>query len=235
MSDRSPARLFAAVSPVALLVIGGAVVIAALLDVPWYLLLALALVLWAAAIALVSLRVMAKSDRPDNVDPFALRVPWRFYVRDAQKAQRDVADTITQTADGPIRDRLQTIHERLGDGVDEVWQISNLGQTLADNRKRIDLDDLKRRLADAENGGGNNSDRVSALSSQLESASRLDERLEATTARLDTLDAQLKDAATRAFELSTAGEIGAAESLISNVDHVVDELEALRLGLEETG
>ncbi len=237
-SDRSPARLFAAVSPLALLVIGVAVIIAALLDVPWYLLLALALVLWAAAIALVALRMMARSDRPDNVDAFALREPWRFYVRDAQKAQRDVSKTIANTADGPIRERLVTIHERLGDGVDEVWQISNLGQTLADNRKRIDLDDLKRRLAKAEDAsatGGDTARQVSALRSQLESASRLEGRLESTTARLDTLDAQLKDTATRAFELSTAGEIGAAESLVSNVETMVDELEALRAGLEEAG
>lgn len=234
MSDRSPARLFAAVSPLALLVIGVAVVIAALLSVPWYLLMALALVLWLGAMALVSLRIMAKADRPDDIDPFALREPWRFYVRDAQKAQRDIAETVTNTPEGPIRERLQTMHGRLGDGVNEVWQISNLGQTLADNRRRIDLDDLKRRLADAEDSGGD-AGRVTALQSQLESASRLDERLETTNDRLDTLDAQLKDAATRAFELSTAGEIGAAESLVSRVDHMVDELEALRLGLEETG
>lgn len=155
--------------------------------------------------------------------------------RDAQKAQREVASAVTNTADGPIRERLQTIHTRLGDGVEEVWQISNLGQTLADNRRRVDLNDLKRRLAKAEDAGGDNASQVSALGSQLESASRLDERLETTTARLDTLDAQLKDTATRALELSTVGEIGAAESLVSNVDHMVDELEALRLGLEEAG
>ena len=235
MSDRSPARLFGAVSPLALLAIGVIVIIAALLDVPWWLLLILAGVLLAGAVSIIALRSMSRADRPDNIDPFALREPWLFYVRDAQKAQREVASAVTNTADGPIRERLQTIHTRLGDGVEEVWQISNLGQTLADNGRRVDLNDLKRRLAKAEDAGGDNASQVSALGSQLESASRLDERLETTTARLDTLDAQLKDTATRALELSTVGEIGAAESLVSNVDHMVDELEALRLGLEEAG
>ncbi len=233
-SQRSPATLFAAVSPLALLVIGIAVVAAALLDVPWYLLLALALVLWLGALAFASLRFMAGADRPNDIDPFALREPWRFYVRDAQKAQREVQSTIAQTKDGAVRDRLESVNRRLADATDEVWRISKLGQSLADGRRRIDTDDLRRQLANAEDSPDGAADRVTALRSQLESASRLDERLDATTNRLDTLDAQLKETVTRSFELSTASEVASVESLVSSVDHMVDELEALRVGLEET-
>ncbi len=231
----APARLFAAVPRVAILVIAAAVVVAALVGAPWYLLLALAFLLWVLALIVTALRFMASNDRPNKVDSFALREPWRHYVSDAQRAQREAAAAVHQVAPGPIRDHLESVEHRLEDAVDEVWQIANLGQSLGDNRKRINLDDIKAKLADSEDDPNTDSARVSALKSQLESASRIDEKLDATTRRLDTLDARLKETVSRTIELSTAGQEAAAEGLAHTVDHMVDELEAVRQGLEEAG
>ncbi|MEE9416521.1 MAG: hypothetical protein V3V01_14650, partial [Acidimicrobiales bacterium] len=103
----APRALFAAVSPRVILIIAVSVLAAALVGAPWWAVLALAAVIWIGALALAGLRYSAGADRPDAIDPFALREPWRFYVRDAKRAERDLAEILQTVSDGPILDRLR--------------------------------------------------------------------------------------------------------------------------------
>lgn len=232
----APGALFAAVSPRILLLIAVAVLAAALIGAPWWGVLALAVTIWLGALALAGLKYSAGADRPDAIDPFALREPWRFYVRDAKRAERDVAEILDTVSAGPVLDRLRSMHDRLDVGVDEVWAIASRAQTLFDARRSIDVDELRRRLGAAEDDPNTSAEQVTALRSQLDSADRLEERLDTAQQRLKTLDARLGETVVRTRELATSvGDIGGADGLAANVNDLVDELEALRLGLEEAG
>jgi hypothetical protein len=91
--------------------------------------------------------------------------------------------------------------------------------------------------AEQEAGAGADADpRVAALRAQLSSAERMTATAADADARLRLLSARLDEAAARAVELSIgAGTDADLAGLGSEVDEVVDQLEALRLALGEVG
>ncbi|NNE72450.1 MAG: hypothetical protein HKN26_02195 [Acidimicrobiales bacterium] len=167
-----------------------------------------------------------------RIDPFALKEPWRFYVREAMQARSRVNESLTALPKGPLRDRLVELANRLGAGVDECWRISRRGQALAEARRTIDSDRIEAELTRAR-VDGESGERVAALESQLAAAQRLDSLVDDTTEQLRTLEARMDETAARAAELASVNS--SPESLgllVDDVSQVVDELEALRLGLE---
>ena len=77
---------------------------------------------------------------------------------------------------------------------------------------------------------------MSSLEGQLASAGRLDEVTGQAEAKLKLLQAQLDETVARAAEMAAqAADSAALGALGDDVDHLVEEMEALRLALDETG
>ncbi len=179
-------------------------------------------------------------NRAEGIDPFSLREPWRSYVRGAMQAQSRFRQAVSQVAPGPLKDRLATIGERLDQGVLETSRVARRGQSLEDARRQIDADGAQQELLALEQSTGQSTAGTSlagtaeALQAQLATAQRIDKVLNDTYDRLRLLDARLDEAVARSLELSvTADDPGDLGGLDSSVGEILEEMEALRLGLEE--
>ena len=179
-----------------------------------------------------------------RLEPARLAQPWRRFVEEALDARARFDRAVARTTAGPLRDRLALIGERVGTGVEECWRIARQGDVLVGALDQVDVTAARRQLDSLRQGGG--ADRPEpgssrhrteqALQAQIDSA----DRLEATARRahddLLLLNARLDEAVARAIELSVqAGSIDELNSLGSDVEHVVGDMEALRQGLEEAG
>lgn len=201
--------------------------------------LGLALVAFAARVAIA----VPGAARPDPIDPFAVSEPWRQHVRAALQAQRRFTDAVEAARAGPLRERLRDIGERVDTGVGQVWRIAQRADDLVEARRRIDPDALRRRLAAATGSSGGAqvaqpaaARTVEALRSQLATAERLDRVIAEADSRLRLLEARLDEAAARSIELSVqAHDLAELGGLGRDVEHLVDDMEALRQAVEETG
>lgn len=168
-----------------------------------------------------------------HIDPFAITEPWRQFVKDALTARNRFDETRRTTRPGPLRDRLDHLRRSIDAGVEECWRVAQQAQVVSDARKRFDAPTLRRRLASLEDAG--NAPAAEAVRAQLGSASRLDTVISDTRAQLEVLEARLTEAVARAIEVAAlAGHDDDLVGLGSDVEQVVDELEALRLALAET-
>lgn len=189
-----------------------------------------------------ALRVAAAVPRNEpraRIDPFALPDPWRGFVVEALKAQVRYEQVVAGAEAGPIRERLRTIGERIDDGVHEAWRIARRGAQLVEARRGIDADDARRNLSRLQSGSvpsGSATERTAqALRSQVEAAERLDDTIVAARDQLQLLDARLDESVARAAELSVRiGDVAELGPVGADVDGLVQEMEALRLALEET-
>ena len=180
-----------------------------------------------------------------RIDPFAVGEPWRRPVQDAIQARNRFAAAIGPARTGPVRDRLVEFSARIDHGVEETWRIALEGQSITEARRRIDrrgaaaeLERLRAAQGEPEAGpptpGSAAEATAAALESQLASADRLDRTLEETKARLQLLNARLDEAVARAAELVVVADKGAdLAGLGAQIDDVVNDMEALRLALEE--
>ena len=169
-------------------------------------------------------------------------------MRDAQQAQQRFHEVVARTQPGPLRERLAEIAARLDRSVAEVGATAQRGHDLGRARARIDKATVERRLAEqraeAERARvddplslDDTTDRtVRSLQSQLDAAQHLDEVSEQAESKLRLLQAQLDEAVARAAELgaTNADADRAVQGVGEDVEHVIVEVEALRLALEET-
>ncbi len=196
--------------------------------------LALALVAWLIAVAIPVVRKHRVRLGPGPVDPFSLREPWRRAVQQAIQAQNRFSVATAGVAPGPLKDRLQLIAARLDQGVQEAGQVAQRGQTLEDVRRQIDTDRVLAELAQVEQSASPSRERtVEALEAQLASAQRIDRVLSETRDRLTLLDARLDEAVARSLELSVGADPSELGGVNTTVDEVLEEMEALRLALDE--
>ncbi|MEM8707784.1 MAG: hypothetical protein AAGE98_15070 [Actinomycetota bacterium] len=225
-----PTVFLAAVSPITVALVAGVGVLAFLLTGSIVAGVVLGLVVYVLRVLLsrqVAKRIAAL---PRRIDPFALREPWRFYVRDAIQARNRFADALADADAGPLRDRLLEIGESLNDGVEQAWEAAQRGQQLTDARRRIDGPRLQREL-DALDG---DDPRRTGLEAQIASHDRVAEREERTQSELERLDVRLDEAVARATELGTRAGSGAElDEVADSIGDVVRDLEALRLGLDD--
>lgn len=193
----------------------------------------------AAAWGLRVLAAVPRNEASERIEPFNLPEPWRHFVVEALEAQVRYEQVVRGAEAGPIQERLRIIGERIDDGVREAWRISRRGAQLVEARQGIDADQARRDLARLEQHGmppGSAAERTAhALGSQIEAADRLDATIVGVRDQLRLLDARLDESVARAAELS-AGIGGAAElgPVGADVEGLVQEMEALRLALEET-
>ncbi len=167
---------------------------------------------------------------PRRIDPFALREPWRFFVRDAITARNRFADALGSAGDGPLRERLLEIGESLNHGVEQCWEAAQKGQQLTDARRRIPADRLRREL----DGLDADDPRRSGIEAQLASHDRFAVREVQTLVELERLDVRLDESVARATELGTrAGGAEDLDAIEASITDVVGAHEALRLGLDD--
>jgi hypothetical protein len=201
----------------------------------------LAVVAWLIAVAIPVGRKHLARRGPGAVDPFSLREPWRHAVQEALAAQNRFRQATAGVAAGPLQDRLTTIGAQLERGVAEAGRVARRGQTLEDVRRQIDtgtiVAELQRLEAVAQVSPTEDSSRAGtaeALRAQLATAERIDGVLDETRDRLGLLDARLDEAVARSLELSVRtddpDQLGGVNT---TVDEVLEEMEALRLALDE--
>ena len=225
-------------SPSGILLAGAGLSAGILLGAPLVVGLPLAAVLWGGRVLLG----MPRGPKREAIDPFGIGEPWRRYVQEALQAQNRYRQAVATAEEGPLRDRLAEIGDRIATGVEECWRIARRGDLLTGARRQIDVAAIQAELASAHANadapwaaGGALEARTQALEAQLGSAQRMEAVIDDTAGRLQVLDARLDEAVTRAIELSVqAGDTTALHGLGTDVDAMVEEMEALRLALEET-
>jgi hypothetical protein len=195
--------------------------------------------LWAGR---VGYAVMKGRPRDEKIEPFTIQDPWRTLVHRAQSTGLKFEDAVRDTAPGPLRDRLTEVGERVQTAVGQAWDIAKRGNALDKAVHALDIEGVRRQLAQAERSAGaagadpTQQAIVRSLHAQLDSAQRLANVAADARDRLQRLNAELAEAVARAVELSlSAADAGAIQPLGSDVENVVGELESLRQALEETG
>lgn len=237
---RTPAVARAVVSPSALLLAGAGTAVGILTGAPIIAAAALGASLWAARVAAAAL--FRKGPRREIIDPFAVGEPWRRFVQDALSAERRFDDTVRRTADGPLRERLDGLGERIHAGVRECWRIACQGAALQKGLQQFDIKEIREELALVEaeiDGAGRNASASlrrtrDALASQEKSFERVRAVAQDARDRLRVLNAQLDEAVARAIELSlSSADPGDISLLAGDIDTLVDDLESLRRAIEE--
>ncbi|MFN0029947.1 MAG: hypothetical protein ACKV2O_22565 [Acidimicrobiales bacterium] len=201
-----------------------------------------------------------RTDRTDHpeIDPFAVSEPWRRFLQHALHAQDQFRVTLRATGRGPLRDQLQDIGASLDAGVGLTWSTAQQGHRLSQARRRIDTGRLTASLdqvpavaerdtaisvdhdilAPDELAADSSSEQHAigqSLRAQLDAARRLDEVITSAEQQLRLLTTQLDEAVARAAELAArAGSDAALGNVAADITRVSDQLEALRLALEET-
>ena len=223
-------------SPSGILLAGAGLSAGILLGAPVAIAAAVGAAAYAARVALA----IPRGPKEEAIEPRVLGEPWRGFVREALDAQSRYAKVVATTATGPLRERMEKIGERIGDGVRECWRIARRGQALEGGLRQLDVAAAQRELAqvvqERQRATDPRLDATSqALEAQIASYQRLASITRETRDRLRLLDARLDEAVARAVELSLAGDDVRLGGLGTDVDTLVGEMEALRQALEETG
>ena len=167
--------------------------------------------------------------------------PWGAFVVAAHDARQRFELAVAGTPPGPVGERLRSVGSRITAGVDEVVRVAHRGQSL---ERALTLLDPARTVAalaraQAELAGAPD-DRllraeVDSLQAQLASSERMSATVLEAGRQLRVLDVRLDEAVARAVEISvgTLDESG-LRALDHDVDDLVDELESLRLALDDT-
>ena len=230
-----PARLeptvfLAMISPMTVGLVAGTIALVLVIGGRWWLAALAAVAVWSLRVGIASRPAVRVKALPRRIDPFALREPWRFFVRDALRAQKRFSAATEALDPGPLRDRLVEIAGRIDQGVKECWDVAQKGQRLTDSRRTIDIAHIRRTLESAELLPGD--PRRSSAEVQLASHDRIQELEDNTQTRLEILDARLEESVVRAAELSArAADVDQLDD-IAAVDGIVGDLESLRLGLD---
>lgn len=174
-----------------------------------------------------------------SIDPFAVNEPWRHAVIDAIKARTRFTQAVKTFRDGPLKASVEAVDSRLDDAVNECWRVARQGQLVADARTNINDREVAWELSQAQAAVGQagptdtRTRRIQSLESQLQTAARMDALIASTKEQLDLLNARLDEAVTRAIELSVSNQAGEVGALGSDVDRIVDDLQSLRLAIED--
>ncbi|MEO7429277.1 MAG: hypothetical protein ABIY48_07820 [Acidimicrobiales bacterium] len=184
-----------------------------------------------------------RAPKDQRIDPFTLSEPWRRCVQDALEAHARFREAVRGARSGPTQDRLREIDDRVETGVREVWRIARRGDDLVDARRRLDPDTIRREVASMQPVGGppittgSTAERtLESMQAQLATVERLERVIADADGRLKLLNARLDEAAARTIELAVqASDVSDLGGLGDDVDQMVDEMEALRQAIEETG
>ncbi|MDQ2678779.1 MAG: hypothetical protein M3Y51_08545 [Actinomycetota bacterium] len=196
-----------------------------------------AVVVGLGAFAVRVLAAVPRAPQRPGINPRALEDPWRTVMQEILDASHRFDTALGGVRQGPLRERLGQIGDRLETAVDEAWRIASAGQALSTGRRQIDGGRIVAELHAAESAPKTErSDRtIAAIRSQLASAERLDRTINDTYDQLRLLDARIDETVTRTVELSvTQSDADAVGGLGDEVESIVGDMEALRQAVEET-
>jgi hypothetical protein len=225
----------AVMAPSAILLAGAGAAVAIVTGLP-------ALAIVGAGVLAYGARVLSMLPRlrhRSNIDPMSIADPWRSFVREALDAQRRYRKAVASAAPGPMRDKLVEIGGRVDDGVDECYRIAKRGDALVDAIDNLDAVSARKDLETAKAAaratpGDAQEGTVKALQAQVDSADRLISVARDAQDKVRLLDARLDEAVARAVELSIrADDVGQLGDVGGDIDGLVNEMESLRVGLEE--
>jgi len=219
------------ISPITVGLVAGTVALVLLLGGAWWAAVIAGVAVWVGRVLVAGRLARRARALPPRIDPFALREPWRFFVRDALSAQGRFAAALAEVEPGPLRDRLDDIGLRVERGVAECWEVAQRGQRLTDTRRGVDIDRVRRTLETM--APGTDDPRRASAEVQLASHDRIRALEDDTRDRLEVLDTRLEESVVRVAELSArAGDLNLIEDVADAVDGIVGDLESLRLGLD---
>jgi hypothetical protein len=182
--------------------------------------------------------LLPRKQRGSRIDPMTIADPWRSFMREALDAQRRYRKAVSASSEGPMRDRLIEIGERVDAGVEECWRIARRGDALVEAISNLDVPNARAELEQAKKESRDDAKdpTVQSLQAQLDSADRIINVAQDAQDKLRLLDARLDEAVARAVELSIQAEdVGELGGLGGQVDDVVSDMETLRVSLEEAG
>ncbi len=192
---------------------------------------------WAARVGVAVPRGPVK----ERIDRRTVSGSWQRFVDEAVEAKQRFETATERASDGPLKDRLLGVGEQIDRFVERSYRVAQSGQQLSEARALIDVDSIVAELDDVQRGGqadpGSNRERAAtSLKAQLASADRMDATIAETRSQLMLLDARLDELVTRSIELSvTGGDLGSIGSVDRELQSVVDELEAVRLAVDDVG
>jgi hypothetical protein len=250
----------AVTKPSAILLAGAGASVAILGGLPLLAAVGVGALAYGARVALA----LPRRKRAERIELASLPEPWRHFVREALDAQRRYRGALATATAGPLRERLTDIGTRIDQGVRECHRIARRGAALEGGLTALDADEARRELAALINsmpgdvqpvlwrahGGGQDIavaaagagvsphyvQTIEALQAQVASADRLGRVAQDARDRLSLLDARLDEAVARAVELSLRAEdVAELSGLGGDVEQLVDEMETLRVALEEAG
>lgn len=220
------------------IVVGGAGAAAAILGgLPLLAIAGVGALVYLARVAMM----LPRRQKGERIDAMSISDPWRGFVQEALDAQRRYRKAVSAATEGPMRDRLIEIGERIDEAVGECWRVARRGDALVDAIGNLDPVSARRDLDAAKKAakttrGEAQDETVKALEAQVASADRLTDVARDAQDKLRLLDARLDEAVARAVELSiTADDVGELGGLGGDVEGVVSEMETLRQSLEEVG
>jgi len=177
-----------------------------------------------AVVAVVLLR--RRTPRQVAIDPFTISERWRRHVAAALASQRRYRELVRDTADGPLRDRLDAIDRDVQHAVTEIWDIARRGDELDDALSALHTITLAARIDTT-----TDPQTKASLQSQLDAATRLQATRDDTDAQLRLLTTRMGELVAQAAEVSVG--TSDTELLGTAVTDVVTELEALRLAIND--
>lgn len=177
------------------------------------------------------------------IDPNKLQPRWRTAVEEALASRRRFQEVFSRSAPGPVRQRLEELAERVDEVVLACWRAAANAQAAEHALSGIDplsvterLKRVRRDLEAAERRGSPEADRLRLESEQLtaqhQSAHRVLNSLEETEEKLRLLDLRLDAAVLQAVDLVLLPS-GGAERIDSEMDRLIDEMAALKAGIDE--
>ena len=236
---RTPAVARAMFSPSAILLGGGAASVAILAGL-WPLAPVAALLGWGAKVALAVPR-----KKRTTINPGRLPDPWKTFVIEAAQAAKRFSDLVRTLPSGPLRAELTEVGQRVDEAVRECWEIANRGARLDLARKQLGLGQANNELerlrgernlrAQQSMDLGSIDRAITAVQRHLAAGQRIEASAFEARDRLRVLNAQLDEAVAAVVEMSLRPSADrSAVAIRGQVDGIVDELEALRLALDET-
>jgi hypothetical protein len=151
-------------------------------------------------------------------------------VADALAARRRYRELVSGLRPGPVRDRLEALGTRVDAGVTAIWETVHRAGELERVLATLDPDRVTAEFKQARRSGAS-PEILEAHEARFRSVQRLLNSLDEVAERLRLIDVRLGGAVARAAEVALASGAG-AEQLDADLAAVVDDLGALRAGLD---
>ena len=229
----SPKVARAILSPFSILLLGAATAVGIVVGLPIIAAAAIGVGAYGARVGLA----IPRNANGNKIDPFALKEPWRGYVQSALTAKLRFDRTVAGTRSGPLKDHLKQMASRLDDGINESWRIASRGNDIDGALGQLSTAQAERELRQLleqqqQDASADIQSTIQSLQAQISSGQRMQRVSTSTRDRLRLLDARFDELVARAVEVSIGS--GDSDGLGNDVDDLVNELEGLRLAIDDT-